>query len=195
MHWYRPADLRALIAAYINESDRPVRDFVAEFAGLSRTQVRKAVLEDAGITAGRLSDLVRDGDVDMGAVERLRDAMIKHSKPVAPERLGVIGKAHIEAALTRNGCIGGFEYHKAAAIDEEDGLPCVLELAFGLNKKNGRRLIVGMNWAPVFKIPSGAIEDALNHGLVQRHDPVVFFIHLVKPRFAFTDHGKGALAE
>jgi DNA topoisomerase VI subunit B len=194
-HWYRPADLRALIAAYINESDRPVRDFIAEFAGLSRTQVRKAVLQEAGITATRLADLVRDGDVDMVAVERLRDAMLKYSKPIAPERLGVIGKAHIEAALTRNGCTGGFNYHKTAAIDDADGLPCVLETAFGMNEKNGRRLIVGMNWAPVFKIPSGAIADALNHCLVQPHDPVILFIHLVKPRFAFTDHGKGALAE
>lgn len=195
-HWYRPADLRALIAAYINESDRPVRDFVAEFAGLSRTRVRKTVLEEAGITASRLSDLVRDGDVEMGAVERLRAAMLKHSKPVAPERLGLIGKAHVEAALTRNGCTGGFNYHKVAAIDDADGLPCVLETAFGMRPdKKGRRLILGMNWAPVLKIPSGAIGDALNHGLVQRHDPVVFFIHLVKPRFAFTDHGKGALAE
>jgi len=195
VHWYRPTDLRALIAAYVSESDRPVRDFVAEFAGLSRTQVRKAVLENAGITASRLSDLVRDGDIDMGAVQRLRNAMLKHSKPVAPDRLGVIGKAHIEAALTRNGCTGGFNYHKAAAIDDADGLPCVLETAFGMNEKNGRRLIVGMNWAPVFKIPSGAIADALNHCLVQPHDPVILFIHLVKPRFAFTDHGKGALAQ
>ena len=35
-------------------------------------------------------------------------------------------------------------------------------------------MIVGMNWAPMFKIPSGAIEDALNHGLVQSHDRAIY---------------------
>jgi DNA topoisomerase VI subunit B len=194
-HWYRPEDLRALIAAYINEADRPVRDFIAEFAGLRRTQVRKDVLEDAGNTANRLSDLVRDGDVDMAAVERLRDAMLKHSKPVVAERLGAIGKAHVAAALGKCGMISGFEFNKIAAVDDEDGLPYVMEVAFGMkDKEEKRRLIVGMNWAPVFKIPSGAIADALNDILLQRYDPVIVFIHLVKPRFAFTDHGKGALA-
>jgi len=36
-HWYRPEDLRALAAAYLNEGDRFVRDFIGEFTGLAHT--------------------------------------------------------------------------------------------------------------------------------------------------------------
>src|SRR5262249_33122356 len=46
-HWYRPEDLRDLIHAYLAHEDggppMTVRDFVAEFAGLSGTQHRKKV--------------------------------------------------------------------------------------------------------------------------------------------------------
>jgi DNA topoisomerase VI subunit B len=193
-HWYRPADLRALIAAYINEGDRPTRDFIAEFAGLSGTQVRKRVLTEAGITASRLSDMVVAGDVDMSMVERLLDVMRRNSKPVEPSRLGIVGRQHLESAMKRRGDVGGFEYHKAVQIDDE-GLPCVLEIAFGMKTEGSRDLILGTNWSTVFKIPSGAIANALNNCRVQTHDPVILLIHQARPRFAFTDHGKGAIAE
>jgi DNA topoisomerase VI subunit B len=193
-HWYRPADLRDLVAAYINEGDRPLRDFIAEFAGLSGTQVRKRVLTEAGISASRLSDMISAGDVDMGMVERLLDAMRCNSKPVVPARLGVIGKEHLESTLRRRADVDGFQYHKAAEIDD-DGLPCVLEIALGIKTEGRRDLIVGMNWSTVFKVPSGAISNALNNCRIQWGDPVVLLIHQARPRFAFTDHGKGALAE
>ena len=175
-HWYRPADLRALIAAFIHESDRPLRDFVAEFAGLSGTQVRKTVLAEAAISARHLSELVQDGDVEMGAVDRLLGAMCRHSKPVEPKRLGVIGKNHLEQFFTAEGA-QGFQYRKIARFDE-DGLPYVLEIGFGVMPHNttARRLIVGLNWAPVFKIPSGEIANALNDCRCQLSDPVMLLI-------------------
>jgi hypothetical protein len=191
-HWYRPADLRQLMAAYVNEGDRPVRDFVAEFAGLSGTQVRRAVLDEAQIS-GSLSDLVVDGDLDKAAIERLLAAMWQNSKPVDPARLGIIGKKHLEAVFTAAGA-KGFKYHKSAAIDD-DGLPCVLEVAFGVLEAGPRKLAIGLNWSPVFKVPSGAINSALNNCRVQSHDPVFLLIHQARPRFAFVDHGKGALAD
>ncbi len=193
-HWYRATDLRALIAAYINEANRPVRDFVAEFAGLSGTQVRKRVLAEAGIDANRLSDMVLDDDVDMSMVERLLDAMQRNSKPVEPSRLGVIGKEHLEKTMKSRAHIDGFVYDKVVSIDDQH-LPCVVEVGFGVKTEGHRELIIGLNWSPVFKIPSGAIADALNNCRVQRFDPVVLLIHQARPRFAFTDHGKGALAE
>jgi DNA topoisomerase VI subunit B len=168
-HWYRAVDLRALIAAYINEADRPVRDFVSEFNCLSGTQVRKAVLAEARISAGSsLRDLVVNGDVDMTAVERLLSAMQRHSKSVDPARLGVIGKEHLQAALRALGATG-FKYKRIAATD--DGLPFVIEIAFGVKKQAGRRLIVGLNWSPVLKVPSGHLSDALSschvHGMIK----------------------------
>jgi Histidine kinase-, DNA gyrase B-, and HSP90-like ATPase len=192
-HWYRPQDLRNLIAAYISEADRPVRDFIAEFAGLAGTKIRKLVLEEAVISATRLSDLVIDRDVDMEAVSRLLGAMQNNSKLVDPKRLGLIGKEHLEKVLIQDDC-DGIGYRKTV-LNDDDGLPCVVETAFGVRTGGRRHLIIGMNWAPIFKVPSGVIKDALTNCHLQRHDPATLLIHQVKPRFEFTDHGKGALAE
>jgi hypothetical protein len=193
-HWYRRDDLRGLIAAYIKEHDMPVRDFIANFAGLSGTRARADVLAQAKIKGSHLSDLVQGGDVDMTAVKRLLEAMRQYSKPVQPTRLGKIGQEHLKSHLER---LGGqdFKYYYKAFFDE-DSLPAVVEIAFAVKQKadeNARR-ILGLNWSPVLKVPSGAISEALAECNIQETDPVIYLIHVARPRFEFTDHGKGAIA-
>jgi len=194
-HWYRPQDLRELIAAYIRDGKRvTLRDFVGEFDGLAGTQYRKRVLAEAELTDACLADLVSDGDLDMARVERLLKVMQHVSRPVKPERLGVIGQNNLDRVLIEHGVEEGFEYGKEAKIDD-DGLPYVVEIAFGVgNGEDERKLIIGLNNSPVFKVPSGHLSDALTACHVQEFDPVVLLIHLSRPRFAFTDHGKGAIA-
>jgi DNA topoisomerase VI subunit B len=192
-HWYRPDDLRALCAAYIKEHDMPVRDFIANFAGLARTPTRAKVLAQARIKGNHLSDLVTGGDVNMTAVSRLLEAMRAHSKPVQPMRLGVIGQEHLKAHLES---LGGqnFKYYRKAFI--ADDLPAVVEVAFAVKQKadeNARR-IIGLNWSPVLKVPSGAISEALAECNIQETDPVIYLIHVAQPRLEFADHGKGAIA-
>jgi hypothetical protein len=183
-----------LIAAYINERDMPVRDFVSNFAGLARNKVRADVLTEAEIQSNHLSDLVRGDDVDMASVQRLLGAMQKNSKPVIPKRLGIIGKDHLKFHLESQRAVG-FNYQRKAFIDDE-GLPVVLEIAFGtkLDADEYARRIIGLNWSPIFKIPSGAIEQAINKCQVNDEDPVILLIHAARPRFEFTDHGKGSLS-
>jgi len=193
-HWYRPGDLRALIAAYIHEHDMPVRDFVQNFAGLARNRVRADVITEARINGSHLSHLLQGNDVNMTAVSRLLEAMRNHSKPVQPNRLGVIGQEHRKAHLES---LGGqnFKYNRQAYIGEDD-LPLVVEIAFATFKdanRNARR-IIGLNWSPVLKVPSGAIGEAIGGCNIQETDPVIYVIHLAQPRLEFTDHGKGALA-
>jgi DNA topoisomerase VI subunit B len=193
-HWYRPEDLRALIAAHINERDLPVRDFVSNFAGLARNHVRADVLTAAKVKGSHLGDLVRGGDVDMAAVRRLLGAMRDHSKPVQPRRLGIIGQDHLARYFESLGA-NNFKYQKRAFIDS-DGLPVVLEIAFATkpDSAEGSRRIFGLNWSPIFKTPSGEIGDAISNCQVQSDDPVILLIHVARPRFEFTDHGKGAIA-
>jgi DNA topoisomerase VI subunit B len=193
-HWYRPADLRALIAAYIKEHDMPVRDFVQNFAGLARNRVRADVMAQANIKGSHLSDLVKGGDVNMAAVNRLLEAMRAHSKPVQPMRLGVIGQEHLKAHLES---LGGqnFKYFRKAFVAEDD-LPVVVEIAFATFRdanQNARR-IIGLNWSPVLKVPSGALSEAIAGCNIQETDPVIYLIHVTQPRLEFADHGKGALA-
>ena len=193
-HWYRVSDLRNLIAAYIAAGDRPVRDFIAEFAGLSGTQIRQKVLAEADISGGRLSDFVVDDDIDQRKVERLLAAMRANSKPVKPQRLGIIGQEHLEQTLRAAGA-ANCKYWKQATFDEE-GLPLVIEIAFGVrNEADGQERTIGLNWSPVLKVPSGHISEALNSCRVGHHDDVMLVIHLAQPRWAFSDHGKGALSE
>jgi DNA topoisomerase VI subunit B len=199
-HWYRPEDLGALISAYISNENggppRTVRDFVAEFAGLSGTQYRKRVLQEAGIS-GTLRDLVVDDDVPLAPVALLLEAMQKHSRAIKPAALGIIGEGHLRNSLLElDVAEDTFDYKKAAGVDE-NGLPFLIEMAFAVknNSDEARRLIVGMNWSPVFKIPSGHISKLLADSRIDSHDSVIVVIHQVCPRFNFTDHGKGALAE
>lgn len=192
-HWYRDQDLRSLIAAHINERDLPVRDFVSNFAGLARNRVRADVLAAAKIKGSHLSDLVRGDDVDMAAVRRLLGAMREHSKPVQPKRLGVIGQDHLKTYFESLGA-KRVEYHKKAAIDK-DGLPVVVEMAFAVRPAGtSSKYIFGLNWSPIFKTPSGEIGEAISNAQVERGDPVIVLIHAARPRFEFTDHGKGSLS-
>jgi DNA topoisomerase VI subunit B len=197
-HWYRPEDLRDLIAAYLTaEKGGPskfVRDFVEEFAGLARTQTRKTVLEQAGI-AGTLRDLVVDGDLPMGRIVALLDAMKRNSRPIKPAKLGIIGEDHIRAVLlARHVAPDSFKYLKAEGTGDDD-LPYVIEVAYGIYEKayrsDGRGLSKGLNCSPVFNVPTSEIREALAGCRIDGHDPVELFIHQTMPRFAFTGHGKG----
>ena len=133
-HWYEQAHLERLIAAYISHdrdkgTDRSVRTFVSEFDGRSSTQKRKKVLEETGLSRANLSVLATDDGLKSNVIAKLLAAMKKHTKPVKPNRLGVIGKDHFAIRLKQ---LGGdpeqFEYEKIARID--DGLPFVLESTF-----------------------------------------------------------------
>src|SRR5262249_10326126 len=75
-HWYTPEAFRTLIGAYIAEERRggrvrTVREFVAEFDGLTGSIKQKKVVELAGLSGLRLHDLVEGDDVQAGAASRL----------------------------------------------------------------------------------------------------------------------------
>src|SRR5262249_29151966 len=68
-HWYDARQLRALIAAYVAQERqggpvRTVREFVAEFAGLSSTAKQKGITEALGLSRARLHDLIAGDDID-----------------------------------------------------------------------------------------------------------------------------------
>jgi hypothetical protein len=173
----------------------PLRDFVGGFEGLARTRVRADVLEAAKLKGNHLSDLVRGKDVDMASVTRLLEAMRERSRPVQPKRLGVLGKEHLCQHFESLGATSGFKYDRKAFFDD-DGLPVVCETAFAIrpDATESSRRIIGLNWSPVFKIPSGAISEAISSCQISSSDPVILLVHVARPRFAFVDHGKGALA-
>jgi DNA topoisomerase VI subunit B len=200
-HWYTAERLRGLIAAYIGQERataraKTAREFVSEFHGLTSSVRQKAVLTEAGLSGQRLRKLVSGNDVDMEAVERLLQAMTAAARPVKPKALGVIGEAHLTTSLVRHLGIDLDSARYRRVVGEQEGLPFVLEAAFGVRAERGdhdRVLIAGVNWSPVLDCPFRALPDLLGEMRVHDFDPVAVVVHLACPRPEFTDRGKGVL--
>ena len=186
-----------MIAAHICERDLPLRDFVVGFEGLARKPgARRCARNGAKLKGGHLSDLVRGKDVNMPSVTRLLEAMQNHSRPVQPKRLGLIGRDHLKQHFDSLGATKGFKYDQKNLLSMTRVCPsCVKPRSqSGRMHWSASRRIIGLNWSPIFKIPSGAIGEAISSCQVNSSDPVVLLVHVARPRFEFTDHGKGALA-
>jgi DNA topoisomerase VI subunit B len=205
-HWYSPPErFERLVAAYLAHDadsgrERTARAFVAQFRGLTASAKQKAVLDATGLARAGLSAL-RNGDgLDRGRVAALLDAMRKHSKPVKPLQLGVIGRDHLAARCKRLGCaMESFQYKRV--VGETDGLPWMAESAFAWRPDaEARRLITGVNWSPGIVNPfrqlgrwGQSLDSVLEQQQAGREEPVVVLLHLACPRVSYTDRGKSAV--
>ncbi len=201
-HWYSEAAFRNLICANLSAErsgvkPKRVRDFVAEFDGLSGTKARAAVLSEAGLSGSLLSDLLVDGDIDHEKAADLLAAMVTESREVDPKHLGIIGREHIVNGLISVGCdkstIG---YRQSRGVI--DGVPFLLEMAMGADTEaeeddSRRRLMVGLNWSPTLNTPTNRIEELCGEMRVEYSDPVTLVIHIACPVLRFKDRGKTCL--
>ncbi len=206
-HWYTPARLEELVASYVAAGRNLfVRDFVAQFRGLTGTQTRMQVLEAAGFARGMKLEELADrqrGAFDQQAIRRLLAAMRQMSQPPAPKKLGVLGKEHFAASLP--GDDSSFRYAREMSIDRS-GLPFVVEAASRINEDELLQgLHVGLNWsAPLTNplqdsyLPLAGGKTRGLEGLLQRQridldrDPLALILHIATPRFDFLDRGKGS---
>jgi hypothetical protein len=201
-YWYTTEGLCALIAAYIGKEGkgakaRTIRDFLAEFDGLTGTVTRKTVLANAGLMGTYLHDLVHDDEVDMEAVERLLDAMKAASRSVKPKALGIIGESHLAASLVSCWEIDRDSIRYRRVAESANDMPFVLEVAFGVQSERHERrreIIAGVNWSPILGSPFPCLPSLLGEARVDEFDPVTVIVHLACPRPEFTDRGKGRLA-
>ena len=201
-HWYTAEDLQQLIAAYLaGNEDKFVRDLVREFAGLSSTKKAKGILESTGLGGSRLSDLLVDGDFDRERIAGLLKAMQAASKPLRPDRLGVIGREHLRSTLVdRGGEADSFRYKRGCG--ESDGVPYIIESAFAhCPEAEERELVTGINWTPTYRDPFtsvGEYGDSLSGVLGDEYagseEPIIVLVHLATPKPVFTDRGKTSLS-
>jgi DNA topoisomerase VI subunit B len=205
-HWYDEARLRRLMGAYIaldqdhGRDPRTVREFIAEFRGLSGTAKQRLILEEA--SASRLSLPEFFGNGNDGRMAKLLAAMQRQSRAVKPKEIGLIGKDHLAAKFKAAGAdLETFRYRHI--LGETDGVPHVIETAFGWRPDgaNERRIITGVNWSPAIGNPFrslGSYGESLDSILAEqrsgRDEPIVFVLHLARPRMEYTDHGKTAIA-
>jgi hypothetical protein len=207
-HWYTPAQLRALMAAYVTAERRgappmTVRDFIGQFRGLSSTLKRKAILAQLPTFAAcGLNACVTNGDIDTAVVATLLEAMRAESKPVNPVALGVLGQRHLQTWLEAHGGVTTtIEYRRVAEIDDDSGLPFVFEFAFGARQDGaGRHIVVGINAAPTLIDPFRSLktygiglDGLLSSQYLGPNSPVTCVAHLSCPHLHYTDRGKSSL--
>jgi hypothetical protein len=207
IHWYTVEQLERLIAGYIGADedcgqDRTVREFVAEFHGLSGTAKQRAVLESTGLARIGLSRL-RNGDgLDQAKTRQLWDALRANSRPIKAKNLGSIGRDHFAARFEQMGCrMESFKYQRVVHDKDADGLPCILETAFAwCPALRQRRIVTGVNWSPGIKNPfrqlgeyGESLDEVLRTQRVGWGMPSAFAIHVACPRVEYTDRGKSAV--
>jgi hypothetical protein len=200
-YWYTTQQLRDLIAAYVNhDGTKTVRGFVKEFAGLSRSQTQQKVFAAASPAGPNLRDMLNSSgtDVDQRRVESLLDAMKEHSRIIKPAQLGgVIGEKHLFDSLEARGAKNRstFRYKKYAFVDDDNGLPTITEIAFGIAPDHTHaQLALELNHSVALEEFSQTLTDTLNHVRLESDDSVVLIVHHVCPRFKFSGHGKGIRA-
>jgi DNA topoisomerase VI subunit B len=205
-HWYKPEQFARLVAAYLthdadHDTSRTVREFIAEFDGLTSTAKQTRVLNVTGLKRAPLAQLAANGEIDATLAGKLLTAMREHSKPVAAKRLGAIGQENLRKKFLSEGCEPRSFTPKRRFGLTDDGLPFVLETAFGYRPKGkGRRLVVGVNWSPGISNPfrtlgrfGESLDSYLEQYRVGRAEPTMLVVHVACPHVQYTDRGKSAV--
>ena len=203
-HWYDLGSLQRYMAAHIvHRDDVTVREFVAEFYGLSGSAKQKAVLREIGASHVKLADYFGRTRTNTANVGRLLDALKRHSREVRPEALGLIGEAHLRRKVEEaGGVMESFTYRRSAEVT--NGVPHVSEFAFAPhrdainNVSRPRKLVTGVNWSaaiganPFRQIGSGghSLDGLLSDLSADKWEPVILVLHYATPRLFYTDRGK-----
>jgi hypothetical protein len=208
-HWYDASRFRRYMAAYIaHDGDVTVRRFISEFRGVAGTARQKAILAETGASHVSLHDYFGRRKANNENIGRLLEALQRHTRPIRPADLGIIGRAHLYGLMES---VGGdpksFKYVRR--LGENGGLPRVTEFAFGVHSEGlagnidrapGRRLITGVNWSPGINNPfrqlgraGDSVDSILAEVRANTSQPVIAVLHLSCPRVAYTDRGKSAI--
>ena len=199
-HWYDAERLGNQMAneiAYVQDHRTPcpsVRDFVAQFRGLTSTQTLAAIRTELGVAE---RETLADFFQRPNAAARLLKAMRTMSRPVKLADLGLIGEAHIRDRLIDDDCAPKSIAYRKAEV-EHGGVPYAIEVAFGYRPspdeaRYGLRVIEGFNFAPAIGGSPFQLEQRLAHAYVSDDIPVTVFAHMTSPRLSFADKGKAKL--
>jgi DNA topoisomerase VI subunit B len=211
--WYDDESFNRRISATIaddikHDRQRTLRDFVATFKGCTRSDTRQEILDAVNGARVSLPDFFNKGHSPQ-RVEKLLNVMRTLTKAVPAKDLGLLGKDHFAHWFAAMGMSSAFQY-KRLLIDNYDGLPYVLETAFGYCGIGRARQILRLNFSPRLSDPFGGLgawsdadddediegtglEALLTHRRVTTASPVTFALHLVCPRLMFVDKGKTEL--
>ena len=128
--------------------------------------------------------------------------MQANSSPVKPALLGTIGREHFKARFAAAGCeMESFDYRRIADCDD-DGIPFVIETAFGWRgemrrtapPRHGHQL-VARHRNPFRSLGAFgmSLDTILSRQRVDADEPVIFVLHVAYPRVEYLDRGKSGV--
>ena len=138
-HWYDQSRFRRYMAAHIaNRGNITVREFISEFRGMTSTAKQKEVLAETGASHVSLHSFFGLHKAYAANIAKLLASIKKHTKPVRPAELGVIGKEHFFRLMEEaGGDPRTFTYNRNPG--ETNGNPWVAEFAFGIHRQRSPR--------------------------------------------------------
>ena len=211
-HWYDGPRLQRYLAAHVARDrdrgkSRTVREFIAEFRGLSGSARQRKIPNEVGCSHQSLASFFGVDQVNHDGIATLLAAMQRHSKPVAPQHLGIIGAEHFKARfLAAGGAADTFKYQCRKGV--ADCIPYVVEFCFGLHQgglEGGRghvfhELVTGANWSATIINPfrrfgntGEGLESTLAKVRANTSQPVICALHLASARIQFADRGKSSI--
>jgi hypothetical protein len=185
-----------------------VREFAAQFRGMSSTDKQKQVLRELGASHMSLSRFFgSEMEVNHQRMRKLLGLVQKHTRPVRPELLGIIGEDHLRRlSIGLGGELKSFKYFLSRGHDE-DGLPYVVEIATcpfkkwvnGKDETRGRELITGVNFSATLENPfetfkgMEGMDEILTNLRAGTDAPVIAFVHYTCPHIEYLDRGKSRI--
>jgi DNA topoisomerase VI subunit B len=210
-HWYDESRLQRYLAAHVARDrelgqHRTVREFVAEFRGLSATAVQRKILAEVGCSHQSLAQFFGIERVNRAGIAKLLAAMRKYGKPVAPKHLGVIGEEHLKQRfLAAGGNVETFKYQCRKGMTG-DNIPYIVEFAFGLHQSGldgatvSRKFVTGANWSAGISNPfrrfgstGEGLENTLEKVRANARQPVICALHLACAYIQYADRGKSSI--
>jgi hypothetical protein len=212
-HWYDEIRLQRYLAAHVARNrdlgrNPTVREFIGEFCGLRGSAVQRKILAEVGCSHQSLAEFFGVERVNRSGIAKLRASMCKHSKPVKPKHLGIIGAEHFrERFLAAGGNADTFKYQQRKYTNDH-GIPYVIEFAFGLHQSGleqqgaavSRKFITGANWSVGINNPfrnfgstGEGLESTLAKVRANATQPVICALHLASAYVQYADRGKSSI--
>jgi DNA topoisomerase VI subunit B len=184
-----------------------VRDFIAQFRGMSATDKQKQILRELGAPHMPLHRFFgSETQVNHQRMQKLLHLLQTHTRPVRPELLGVIGEDHLRRMIVdAGGEPKSFKYF--ASADYNAGLPYIVEIATcpfkewvdGKEETRWRELITGINFSATLENPFDTFKglEGMSEILAELcagpRAPVIVCVHYACPHIEYLDRGKSRI--
>jgi hypothetical protein len=209
-HWYTPEQFERYASALIaNDEKITVREFCAQFRGMSSTERQRQVLAEVGASHMRLKRFFgSETEVNHQRMKKLGDLLAKCTRPVRPELLGVIGEDHLRAmCIEFDGEPKSFKYFASFNYLAGGRVPYSVEIAtclfkdwvHGKNKNMNRMLVTGVNFSATLENPFNTfrgmegLDSMLTELRAGEYAPVIVFVHYCCPHIEYLDRGKSRI--